>query len=320
VPPNDPSSLLPLFEQAVNERKKASDAGNAKVARSLKAQGMFLKAIGDPGAAAIPLRSALAIDRRNGDPDRFAVEEALAQVLELAGNRREAFEFFQQAAGGTDMQVAARSYASLAAFDPARADGYYARAIEAEEKVDGPDHPRVANLLNRLATALEQKQNFRDAEPLLRRALAIQRKVLGPSLDTATTLLNLGSLLQNLQRAAEAERVEREAISILEQKRPQSTELAAACTNLADLLSTQKDFSPAAALLRRAIAIDEAIFGIDDQEVAVDLANLGELLKGHGQDAAARPPLERALAIYEKRLGPGSLQARDIRESLRHLH
>ncbi|MEO8594795.1 MAG: tetratricopeptide repeat protein [Candidatus Solibacter sp.] len=319
VPPNDPSSLIPLFEQAVSERKQAGDTGNARVARSLKAQGLFLNAIGNPGAAVIPLRSALDMDRRNRDPDLFAVAEALAQALELTGNRREAFELFRQAAAGADMQVAARSYASMAGLDPAGADGYLAKAIEAQEKDTGPDHPRVANLLNRRATALEQKQNFRDAEPLLRRALAIQRKELGPSLDTATTLLNLGSLLQNVKRTAEAERLEREAIGILEQKRPQSAELAAACTNLADLLSAQKDFAPAAALLRRAIAIDEAIFGIDDPEVAGDLANLGALLNGHGQDAAARPPLERALAIYEKRLGPESPQARDIRERLRRL-
>jgi len=247
------------------------------------------------------------------------VQEALGQALELMGNRREAFDAFQQAAAGTDLEVAARSYASLAGIDPAGAASYLTKAIAAEEKVIGPDHPRIASLLNRQAMALEQKQNYREAEPLLRRALAIQRKELGASFDTATTLLNLGGLLQNQKRIAEAERLEREAIAILEQKRPQSAELAAACTNLADLLSTQKDPAPAEALLRRAIAIDEAIFGTDHPEVAGDLANLGELLKAHGKNAAARPPLQRALSIYEKRLGPESPQAKDVRESLRGL-
>jgi tetratricopeptide (TPR) repeat protein len=319
VPPNSPSSLLPLFTQAVSEREKALGAWDAKVARSLKAQGLFLKTLGDLEAAAVPLGRALEIDRRNNDPDLFAVEESLAQTYELAGNRRQAFELFQQAAAGADLQVAARSYASLAPLDPARASDYYAKAIAAQEKIGGADDPRVAMLLNRLAQALEEKQNPRESEALLRRALAIQRKALGPSPDTATTLINLGSLLQNLQRAEEAERLEREAIGILEQKRPQSVELAAAYTNLADLLSPRKDFAPAVALLRQAIAIDEAIYGTGDPEVAVDLTNLGELLKGHGQDAAARTALDRALAIYEKRFGPQSPQARDVRESLQHL-
>jgi tetratricopeptide (TPR) repeat protein len=319
VPPNALSSLLPLFTQAVSEREKALGVWDAKVARSLKAQGLFLKTIGDVKAAAAPLGRAIEIDRRNHDPDLFAVEESLAQTFELAGNRPGAFELFQQAAAGADLEVAARSYASLAPLDPARASDYYAKAIAAQEKDTGADNPRVAMLLNRLAQALEEKQNFRESEALLRRALAIQRKALGPSPDTATTLINLGSLLQNLQRAEEAERLEREAIGILEQKRPQSVELAAAYTNLADLLSPRKDFAPAAALLRRAIGIDEAIYGTEDPEVALDLTNLGELLKGHGQNAAARTALDRALAIYEKRLGPQSPQARNVRESLQHL-
>ena len=319
ISPNSPSSLLPLFTQAVSEREKALGGWDAKVARSLKAQGLFLKTLGDQQAAIAPLVRAVEIDRRNNDPDLFAVEESLAQTFELAGNGRQALEWFQQAAAGADMQVAARSYASLGPLDPARAADYYAKAIAAQEAVSGAEHPRVAMLLDRLAQVLEAKQNFREAEALLRRALAIQRKAIGSSPDTATTLINLGSLLQNRQRVEEAERMEREAIGILEQKRPQSVELAAAYTNLADLLSPQKDYAPAAALLRRALAIDEAVYGTDDPEVAVDLTNLGELLKGHGQDAAARTALDRALAIYENRFGSQSPQARDVRESLRHL-
>ena len=319
VPPNAPSSLLPLFKQAAAEREKTFGAWNPKLARSLKAEGLFLKTVGDLDAAAPPLGRAVEIDQRNHDPDLFVVEESLAQVFELTGNRRQAFELFQQAAAGPDMQVAARSYASLAALDPARAADYYAKAIAAQEKDTGPDHPRIALLLNRLALALEEKQNYGQAEPLLRRALAIQRKALGPSHDTATTLINLGSLLQNLKRSEEAERVEREAIGILEQGSPQSVELAAAYTNLADLLSPRKDFAPAVALLRRSIAIDEAVYGTGDPEVAADLTNLGELLKEHGQNAAARAALDRALAIYEARFGPESPQARGVRESLRLL-
>jgi tetratricopeptide (TPR) repeat protein len=320
MPPNALSSLLPLFQEAVADREKALGAWDPKVAQSLKAQGLFLKTIGDLDAAAAPLGRALEIDRRNHDPNLFAVEESLAQIFELTGNRRQAFELFQQAAAGADMQVAARSYASLAALDPPRAADYYAKAITAQEKETGPDHPRVALLLNRLAQALEEKQSFDQAEALLRRALAIQRKALGPSHDTATTLVNLGSLLQTLKRDEEAERMEREAIGMLEQRSPQSAELAAAYTNLADLLSPRKDFAPAAALLRRAIAIDESIYGTGDPEVASDLTNLGELLKGHGENAAARAALGRALAIYEKRFGPDSPQAGQVRESLRVLH
>ena len=135
VPPNSPSSLLPLFVQAVSEREKALGPWDAKVARSLKAQGLFLKTLGDLEAAAAPLSRALEIDRHNNDSDRFAVAESLAQTFELTGNRRQAFELFQQAAAGADPEVAARSYASLGSLDPPRASDYYAKAIAAQEKV-----------------------------------------------------------------------------------------------------------------------------------------------------------------------------------------
>ena len=127
VPPNALSSLLPLFTQAVSQREKALGPWDAKVARSLKAEGLFLKTIGDLEAAAAPLGRAVDIDRRNHDPDLFAVEESLAQTFELGGNHRQAFELFQQAAAGADLQVAARSYASLAPLDPARASDYTPR-------------------------------------------------------------------------------------------------------------------------------------------------------------------------------------------------
>jgi hypothetical protein len=68
--------------------------------------------------------------------------------------------------------------------------------------------------------------------------------------------------------------------------------------------------------LRRAIAIDAAVSGGETLEIAADLASLGILLRRNGNPAAADPLLRRALAIYERRLGPDSPQARDIRETL----
>ena len=46
------------------------------------------------------------------------------------------------------------------------------------------------------------------------------------------------------------------------------------------------------------------------------MANLGLLLKESGKPTQADPLLRRALAIYEKELGPNSEQARKVRDSL----
>jgi Tfp pilus assembly protein PilF len=46
------------------------------------------------------------------------------------------------------------------------------------------------------------------------------------------------------------------------------------------------------------------VLGPDHPTTATSLNNLGWLLQGLGQREAARPYLERALAIWEKVLGP----------------
>jgi tetratricopeptide (TPR) repeat protein len=315
--PNDPSTLTPLYERVLADRVKELGPGHAQVARSAAGLGLFLKAIHNPVAAEAPLRAALTIDRANGDPMLAADQENLAMVLDAAGKRADALELFRQAAQGSNPAVAARSWASLAALDPERALEYYRQALQAEEAASGPNHRRVAILLNNLAMALGPNGG-KSAEPLLRRALAIQQKTPGARhVETAATLINLGSVLQDQKQFAEAERVDRLAIGILEEKSPESRELATACTNLADLLAAKGDRVAAEQLYRRALFLDESIYGADDAEVAGDLTSLGVLLQEKGDFTAAGALLRRALGIYEKTLGPNSPQALDILENLR---
>jgi tetratricopeptide (TPR) repeat protein len=56
----------------------------------------------------------------------------------------------------------------------------------------GPEHPDTANSLNNLALLLNTQEDYAGAEPLYRRALAIDEQTLGPEHpDTATSLNNL---------------------------------------------------------------------------------------------------------------------------------
>ena len=316
-PPNSPASLRPLFEQAVSDRQRQHGPADPKVARSAATLGLFLKETGNPAAAEAPLRQALKIDRANHSRETPATEEELAQILQAIGKGTEAIELFRQAARGADARVSAQSYESLAKLQPSEAATYYRNAVAAEETASGKDDPRVAAQLSNLALSLRQRGDLKAAEPLLRRALSIQTKAFGRShYQTATTLNNLGAVLQGMGRLAEAESAEREALSIFEQKRPQSVELAAVCANLADLLTAKGDRVAAADLLRRAVAIDESVGGTEALETAADLASLGMLLRQTENSAAAETLLRRALSIYETRLGPDSVQARAIRETL----
>ena len=113
------------------------------------------------------------------------------------------------------------------------------------------------------------------AEPLVRRALAINEKSFGPDHpDVARDLNNLALLMTATNRHAEAE-----------------------------------------PLVRRALAIAEKSFGPDHPNVARDLNNLALLLTETDRHAEAEPLYRRALAIAEKSFGPDHPNvARDLHE------
>ncbi|HLX41918.1 MAG TPA: tetratricopeptide repeat protein, partial [Bryobacteraceae bacterium] len=317
--PSDPSTLAPVYEAALSQRESESGARDAKVARAAADLGLFLMETGNYSAAEAPLRRAMSIDAGNSDPAIDADRENLAGALQAEGKRDEALALFQEAAGGGDAKVAARSHARLAQLDPEHADSHYRSAIAAEEKASGPEDRRVAALLHEYALALRAHNDDASAEPPLRRALAIQEKIAKPDYHLTVGILNtLGNLLEGRRQFDVAEKLERTALRLSEEKfGPESAELAMTCTNLADVLWNKKELQAAGQLYRRAAAIDASLYGPEQPETAADIANLGMLMKEAGQSAAAEALLRQALAIYEKTLGPDSVQAKFVRDNLR---
>jgi tetratricopeptide (TPR) repeat protein len=120
------------------------------------------------------------------------------------------------------------------------------------------DQASTVRLLNETALLLYTKAQMKDAEPLMRRALAIDEASLGPNHPTvATDLNNLASLLQATNRLREAE-----------------------------------------APMRRALAIDEASFGPNHPTVATDLNNLAQLLQATNRLQEAEPLMRRMVVIF----------------------
>jgi tetratricopeptide (TPR) repeat protein len=310
----DLSTLVPLYAQALAERERETGPDNPKVARAATDLGLFLLQIVKAADAEAPLRRALSIDEHNSDPALDADRENLALALEAQGKHDAAFELFQRAAEGNHPRVAARAFAKLAEMDDSHAEAYYRNAVTAEEKASGAESPRLPVLLQEYALALRARKRDREAEPLLRRALAIQQS----DPRVAIGLLNtLGNLLEGRHQLDEAEKLERTALSLSEEKYgPESPQLAMTCTNLADVLWNKKNLREAGLLYRRAVAIDASLYGPDRPETAADIANLGMLMSDAGQSAAGHALLLQALAIYEKTLGAGSEQARFVKERL----
>jgi tetratricopeptide (TPR) repeat protein len=104
----------------------------------------------------------------------------------------------------------------------------------------GPDHPDVGTDLNNLAVLYRVQGRYPDAEPLMKRALAIDEKALGPDHpDVGTDLNNLALLYRVQGRYPDAEPL------------------------MAELYLDQSRSAEAEPLMKRALAFAEKTLGPD---------------------------------------------------------
>jgi tetratricopeptide (TPR) repeat protein len=170
----------------------------------------------------------------------------------------------------------------------------------------GANDPAIAGLLNRQATLLHEIAQYADAEPLFRRALAIDEASYGPDHpNVAIDLNSLALLLKDTNCLAEAEPLMRRALAIGEASYgPDHPDVAIRLNNLAQLLQATNRLAEAEPLMRRALASFEASYGPDHPKVATSLNNLALLLQDTNRLADAEPLFRRALAIDEASYGP----------------
>ncbi len=165
---------------------------------------------------------------------------------------------------------------------------------------------QAADLLDRVGTYLRKRAQYINAEPLLKRALAICEKTLGPEHpDTATSLNDLASLYQAQGRYEEAEPLYQRALSICEKTLgPEHPDTATSLNGLASLYQAQGHYEEAKSLYERALAIREKTLGPEHPDTATSLNDLASLYQAQGRYEEAEPLYQRALSICEKTLGP----------------
>lgn len=163
----------------------------------------------------------------------------------------------------------------------------------------------TARLMNRLGVLLLAKASYAEAEPLMKRALAIDEASYGPAHpDVARDLNNLAMLLQPTNRLEEAEPLMRRALAINEASYgPDHPEVATNLNNLAQLLQDANWLGEAEPLMRRALSIDETSYGQNHPRVAIDLSNLATLLQSTNRLAESELLMRRALAIDQASYG-----------------
>ena len=160
----------------------------------------------------------------------------------------------------------------------------------------------TSELLSQLGAYCYGRALYREAEPYLREAMAIDERCLGSSHpDLARRLSHLAGLLHVTGRLSEAETLYRRALAIDEEAGdPDDPNLSRDLSNLAGVLGATNRLVEAESLVRRVLAIDESHFGPNHPEVAIDLNNLAGLLRATGNRKAAEPLYRRALAIDQQ--------------------
>ena len=163
----------------------------------------------------------------------------------------------------------------------------------------------TAQLMNDLGMLYHSRAQYSEAEPLLRRALAIDEKANGPEHpDVGRDLNNLAGLLQATNRMTEAEPLMRRVADIFTNAYGLDHPLVArSFNNLAQVLKATVRLDEAELLYRRALTISERAVGVGDPDVAICLNNLAQLLNATNRLDEAEPLMRRALAIDEKFYG-----------------
>jgi tetratricopeptide (TPR) repeat protein/CHAT domain-containing protein len=157
-----------------------------------------------------------------------------------------------------------------------------------------------------LALLYSDQDRYAEAEPMLKRSLAITEKALGPNhLNVANALINLAELCEGQSRNIEAEQLYKRALAIREKALgPDHLDVAVTLNNLGVLLREQGRYAEAEPYLKRSLAIREKLMGVDHPDVADPLHVLAVLYLRQARYGDAEPLFQRALAIREKALGP----------------
>jgi tetratricopeptide (TPR) repeat protein len=307
----DPAMLGRLYEEALERKKQEYGASDARTMQAARDLGLFLSKHGPAAGARKVLTDVVRLDESALGP---AGAQTLTDVASLASVSPPAMAepLWRRAGESSDPAVAARAFAALgqlreAAGDPPGAAGFYAQAMAKEELAlqqanTIEEKARLAILMSGVAQVLGQIAEPTQGAAVLRRALAIDRSVLGPRHpETATTQANLAGVLLDANAVNESVQLITEAIAILEESLgADHPRVGISASILGHGLRAKGDFVQAERNYRRALAVDERAHGPKHPQTLEDVRTLAEFLRERGKIQEASV-LERRLASVAQR-------------------
>ena len=200
----------------------------------------------------------------------------------------------------------ALSRTCLAMGDAARAESAGREALEIRRERFGPESLEAAESLAQLGIVLKLSRPD-EAEPLLRDALRIRRRLLpGDSEDLAVTLDELAQVQTQHGALDEAETLTRESLAMFQRLLGDDhVKVAIAMHNLANVLRVKGDLAGAEPLYRRALPMHARLFGEDHVATAIAGYNLSWLLQERGELAEAETMLRESIRVARKVHGDG---------------
>jgi len=178
------------------------------------------------------------------------------------------------------------------------------RALSLDEKAFGGEHSYVATDLNNLGNLYMEKGDYKQAESLLQRALAIRMKR-PESHAIAPTLNNLAAIYEELGDYQRAEPLIKRGLEITAETFGQdSPEMASGLQGLAVLYSKMGDYDRAKPLYEQALKLVVSKYGWEHPYVATTLDSLAGIYRELGEYDQAEKLYQSALSIYEKVVVP----------------
>ena len=267
----------PLVERALAIRRSVLGPESPEVAESLNDLGELRREAGDLEGAESAHRDALRIRRAALGPEAPRVLESLnnlAVVLSLSGDFDEADALFREAIRGVE------------------------RARE--------ETPEMAEVYNNAAQLYQDQARYAEAEPMMRRALAIWRSTLGDAHgEVAIGLNNLGMLHSKMGDYAGAAALYRDAVArwrgLYGEDHPY---VGFGLNNLGVVLDKQGRYAEAEAVKTTVVERHRRLLGDEHPEVAKALGNLAVTLSNQGELARAEALQREGLALARRSLGP----------------
>ncbi|MDC0718056.1 serine/threonine-protein kinase [Nannocystis bainbridge] len=194
---------------------------------------------------------------------------------------------------------------AIAAGDNAGAEAPVSEAIALYEKVYGPEHPRLVNLVNVLGASKLRGGHYREAQQLFERAVALDEQAHGAGHpDLANPLNNLALALERQNRHAEAIAALQRSRAILEAINPKDPNVGLIRQNIGGML--QLSGKPAEGLVELMAAQQHLEETLPPGHVALAgvFTFIGDTRRDLADYPGARVAYVRGCEIRESALGP----------------